>query len=353
MSSHEQRSEELEVVASMYPDEMVVTSCGGPHEDTEFVVNLRGFQLMVVLPEGYPDSARPRVVVEPAVPGLAEFLADLDEGDPQVAQLLEFVDDYARSAACSTENSALPSDRAQTQPDVTAITAEPLWHTCTNMPGLREGFRDAKYAEYGELWVQEDRGVTFQFRGDKYQVIVDGLGQADVDDFVAFTAHCGDYQGLPAAIATWSRAEKSDNAGFDEGEAEEDGCDHLDLRYIPSPSDIGADTTRPLKILTWGRAMLKQPPKADRNFNAAVLNGRGGGVDLRHNNGTSEVVQARISRCSKFPEWISMVVGKIEQEDYKVVSVNCTKGRHRSVAAAEIMKKVYYPSAEVQHLTIY
>ena len=44
---------------------------------------------------------------------------------------------------------------------------------------------------------------------------------------------------------------------------------------------------------------------------------------------------------------------QVEHSDLKCISINCTKGRHRSVAAAEILKKTYYPNATVKHLTIY
>ena len=48
-----------------------------------------------------------------------------------------------------------------------------------------------------------------------------------------------------------------------------------------------------------------------------------------------------------------MVVEKIERDDLYAVSINCTKGRHRSVAAAEILRKVFYKEAKVEHLTIH
>ena len=44
---------------------------------------------------------------------------------------------------------------------------------------------------------------------------------------------------------------------------------------------------------------------------------------------------------------------QVEHSDLKCISINCTKRRHRSVAAAEILKKTYYPNATVKHLTIY
>ena len=47
-----------------------------------------------------------------------------------------------------------------------------------------------------------------------------------------------------------------------------------------------------------------------------------------------------------------MVVGRVEADDLRVVSFVCTKGRHRSVAAAEIFVRLYYPLGRTVHLTI-
>ncbi len=125
------------------------------------------------------------------------------------------------------------------------------------------------------------------------------------------------------------------------------------MKYIPTPDELGCTTDRKLLILTWGRALLKgTPQQSERNFNAGVLNGRGGSINLRKLNGLSDEIQGRISRCSLFPTWIKMVIDKIEDDDLMCISINCTKGRHRSVAAAEILKKVYYPAAQIDHLTI-
>ena len=63
-------------------------------------------------------------------------------------------------------------------------------------------------------------------------------------------------------------------------------------------------------------------------------------------------VQARLARGRLFPTWLAMTVNKIETKDCTVIDVNCAKGRHRSVAAAELLRTLYYPQATVEHLTI-
>ena len=50
--------------------------------------------------------------------------------------------------------------------------------------------------------------------------------------------------------------------------------------------------------------------------------------------------------------WLSMTVSKIEDGNLQAIGINCAKGRHRSVAAAEILKQLFYPAAKIEHLTI-
>eukprot|EP00435_Cladocopium_sp_Y103_P043129 s3870_g12.t1 len=48
-------------------------------------------------------------------------------------------------------------------------------------------------------------------------------------------------------------------------------------------------------------------------------------------------VQWNVASCDLFPRWISTVCAEVEGSDLKCISFNCTKGRHRSVAAAELL----------------
>mmetsp|Transcript_15767 Transcript_15767/g.37588 ORF Transcript_15767/g.37588 Transcript_15767/m.37588 type:complete len:122 (-) Transcript_15767:23-388(-) len=114
-----------------------------------------------------------------------------------------------------------------------------------------------------------------------------------------------------------------------------------------------ATRSRKLLVYTYGKSVMKTPPKgSQRHFNACVLNGKGAGLDLKKMRGTDPELQHVVGRCRMFPEFIRMVVELIEREDLQCVSVYCSKGRHRSVAAAEILRRMYYPEATVQHLTI-
>lgn len=109
---------------------------------------------------------------------------------------------------------------------------------------------------------------------------------------------------------------------------------------------------RPLGIISWGRALLKRAPlESQRNFNASVLTGTGGGpVNLKILTGKDPPVQRRVMSAKLFFIWMENVVRIVETENLMCISTNCTKGRHRSVAAAELLR-VFYPKATCVHQT--
>lgn len=200
-------------------------------------------------------------------------------------------------------------------------------------------------------------GVTVEWSAvdlSDLQITVDGIDTQDLHDWSLAQLE-EDVTCFGAGLLEWTTAQRS-GEGFVVG-GDEEGADSGDLDFLPTPQELGVDCNRPLLIYTWGRALRKSEPiDSQFNFNAGVLSGRGGGVDLRTMNGTWEEVQNNVASCSKFPRWLEMVCNKIEQstpQPLHTISINCTKGRHRSVAAAEIMKRFYYPNAILKHLTIY
>uniref|UniRef100_A0A7S0BA27 Uncharacterized protein n=1 Tax=Pyrodinium bahamense TaxID=73915 RepID=A0A7S0BA27_9DINO len=126
-------------------------------------------------------------------------------------------------------------------------------------------------------------------------------------------------------------------------------------RVLPAPSELGASPARRLTISTWGKARIVQPPDAQahfacdsKKFHYLTRNNK----HIKKLNGLDEVVQSRILRNGFFEDWIRETVQRIEREDLASLTLHCHKGTHLSVAVAEIMRKVYYPNAEVQHLTL-
>mmetsp|Transcript_4142 Transcript_4142/g.6424 ORF Transcript_4142/g.6424 Transcript_4142/m.6424 type:complete len:273 (-) Transcript_4142:116-934(-) len=233
----------------------------------------------------------------------------------------------------------------------------------------KEGFK-----QYGCSWVHEKQQATCDIETCEtvssslpespsffVNVAADGGERDEINQFLALSIRGSGrsefLQNFGKEFVEWLKAQANTSTpGFTEETDDDD--EKLELaRYLPTSSELGVDPTRPLRILTWGNKTMKwsavQSRGAQRNFNAAVLNGRGGGVDIRNNNGLSDGVQRNVSRCPRFPAWLQMFVDSAEKENLHVVGVNCAKGRHRSVAAAELLKKLYYPLATIEHLTIY
>jgi len=210
---------------------------------------------------------------------------------------------------------------------------------------IRQSLGDAEFRAHGACF-EHDAGITV-FLGDEMEITVDGIDGQDLDGW----AHLQLAVNVPsfgARLIEWAEAQRSGDGFFDDDSEVDDGLD-----FLPTPERLGVDSTRSLVIYTWGKALRKsEPADSQHNFNAGILNGRGGGADLRTMNGTSDEVQRNVASCSLFPRWLEMACNKIETSTLQRISINCTKGRHRSVAAAEIMKKFYYPNAEVRHLTI-
>lgn len=236
--------------------------------------------------------------------------------------------------------------------------------------GLELSFMDAGYDDWSsEPWHRffrvahgnrerkgEEAGVTVEWSAvdlSDLLITVDGIDAETLRDWMlaqlAEDATC-----FGASLIEWVIAHLFDN-GFDVNNNQEFAHEG-GLSFLPTPEELEVDRNRHLLIYTWGKALRKcKPSDSQSNFNAGILNGRGGGVDLHKMNGTWEEVQRNVSSCSRFPGFLESICTKIETSTpapLHTVSINCTKGRHRSVAAAEILKKYYYPNAVLKHLTI-
>lgn len=181
----------------------------------------------------------------------------------------------------------------------------------------------------------------------QFSSAMSGIDSEDLNEWVPMQL-AEDVAGFGVRLIDWTTAQRTGDGFVD---VEDDGNHGFD--FLPAPEALGVDGTRHLVIYTWGKAFRNnKPADSQYNFNAGILNGRGGGADLRTMNGTTDKVQMNVASCSLFPRWLEMVCNKIETSALQTISINCTKGRHRSVAAAEILKKFYYPRAEVRHVDI-
>jgi len=289
----------------------------------------------------------------------------------QIFRIQQIVQDVLASSSSSSslitnENTTNSKSQARTVNDETDGNSSLLDNEC-----FCKGLRECGFVQCGrndDLWVERTggRGVTIERDGDQpliggVWVSCDGLNPQDVADFLRLMFERKgddnevDYYTWPKQILLWARA-NAEGEGFGEDSCEEDefddDCAGIETLYLNPALKALADPNRELKISTWGRALMKNAPAGAVNFNAAVLSGRGHGVNTRKMNGLCLEVQTAVSKCSLFPTWMELVIRKIERDDLCHIAVNCTKGRHRSVAAAELLKMLYYKRADVHHLTI-
>lgn len=217
--------------------------------------------------------------------------------------------------------------------------------------------------------------------GNPLVVTVDGRS----DDMVAafakdFIAHRG-VSGFGDALISWAKQGHaatpqvpragcaifelgSENDCSANGSSDEEGScsEHasgFDPLALPAPAELGVDAGRRIRILTFGKHRLKKFPSELMQVQAHITCNIKKFHYLTRNNkhltklsGLHDEVQGQICRCGFFASWIGDVVKRIEQNNLTSLALNCFKGTHRSVAAAEILKKAYYPLADVKHLTL-
>lgn len=298
-------------------------------------------------------SARARALAMPTNSALAPAFESVERNIPEAVGRDEVGDTSFQkfgyiNASVFLRSDALPNSLDFLTPD-----------------GFELSFASAGFADCSSdavhCFCHQQKGVTVEWSAEDLsdlQIEVNGIDTEDIRDWsLAQLDEKGGAARFGADLLKWTTAQRvhsdedeADNVGSDEGEADNGGLD-----FLPTPEELGVDRNRPLLIYTWGKALRKSEPSDSQfNFNACILNGRGGGVDLRTMNGTWEEVQNNVASCSKFPRWLEMACNKIEKSTpaLHTISINCTKGRHRSVAAAEIMKRFYYPNAVLRHLTI-
>jgi len=360
--------EEREVLEAVYGQDFTAVT-----ESHWSIAIVDGVTLSVLIPEGYPLSVvAPKLTVEKTGRvhlSMSRLIADLQREwrpSPDQSCIFDWVQavqqhlqcgmppdvdtlaDIAPGIAASAGEEAAGGQGTTVSVKLATGTAREVGSSFTEA-----GFRHCSaVSDALQIYVHSDKGVTVELL-DELQITVDGIDAEDLEDWanMQLTADAGKFG---ARLLEWATAQRSAEPGFLD-EDDEDG-ERTGLEFLPSSEELGVQRSRPLVIYTWGKALRKcAPPESQFNFNASILNGRGGGADLRTQNGTSEEVQRNVASCGLFPRWLEMVCNKVEKSmpPLHAISMNCTKGRHRSVAAAEILKKFYYPNATLHHVTIH
>ncbi len=113
---------------------------------------------------------------------------------------------------------------------------------------------------------------------------------------------------------------------------------------------VTVNAERELTIYTWGANQRKEIKETvDHHFDVRNIS-----LDdpPRTETGRDATVQTRILSITKFYNYIQNIVKKIEDKHYNSIAICCHRGKHRSVAIAEILKNKYYPLATVVHYEI-
>lgn len=97
---------------------------------------------------------------------------------------------------------------------------------------------------------------------------------------------------------------------------------------------------RELTIVSWGNQLHRKgvPFKTDKNFNVTAISDVKPRCDLSRKTGLDPEVQDHVTRQPRFAEFRDAIVAWVlENPGAKTISVNCHKGRHRSVATAQLV----------------
>eukprot|EP01040_Poterioochromonas_malhamensis_P004755 gene4755-5102_t len=114
---------------------------------------------------------------------------------------------------------------------------------------------------------------------------------------------------------------------------------------------------RSLKIFTYGKRYIFQPPKGNEKiFDAEVIRGSADKKSLAWKTliklrGTSPQIQYEQREARLFESFVEEIIETIEKEDLHVIAIICKAGHHRSVAIAEMLKNLYI-NGITKHLTI-
>eukprot|EP00440_Ansanella_granifera_P022342 gb/GFBE01024265.1/.p1 GENE.gb/GFBE01024265.1/~~gb/GFBE01024265.1/.p1 ORF type:complete len:463 (+),score=118.94 gb/GFBE01024265.1/:1-1389(+) len=155
-------------------------------------------------------------------------------------------------------------------------------------------------------------------------------------------------------------AKQLEEDGFD---AAEDDLDESTLNTVDDSVrkelDGKFDPKHRFKIVTYGRDVNSPSfgagvvTEGKFNWSALGLTGRGKGINTKKLDGRNVEVQGRVSRSDIFKTWMTEKVLMVDEwfKDPEnkgkplTVAVYCSKGRHRSVSAAILLRDLFYPDA--------
>lgn len=110
--------------------------------------------------------------------------------------------------------------------------------------------------------------------------------------------------------------------------------------------EFKVNPNRELIIVTWGNRINKSKPiESERNFNVCSISDGKRTTET----GMDEDVRRSIVQCSQAQRIIQSILRIVEEQNLHIISINCHKGRHRSVSVANHLIETYYRKGRAVH----
>ena len=373
------RNMEVEVLRSMYTDDELKFTDAFSFE-LHVDVGESIVRLFCHLPEGYPDEAAAfsvaceqfdRQRLDELGHALRVSIAGCEDQEMQVLHAIEFLKD--RCDVAKTAAPTLASDWQATSDKV--------------LECLTSSLAAAGFSAYGRVHVHEEKQCTVELREpasceslvECVLAMADGVSSQDLSELLDLELQANpDCAGFGARLLqgirdmrymAGSEAEPEPHASRAAPTPHGSQVEERLRRKLPNRQELSAliwpdgkrhiNELRPLQLLSWGDALLSRSSEklreAQFHVNAKMLNGRGGGADTKQN--ALEDARIVLNVADALAEGrglvlLRSVLRKVEEEDLHCISIFCSKGRHRSVSLTVLLKLIYYPNADIRHLTI-
>lgn len=75
-------------------------------------------------------------------------------------------------------------------------------------------------------------------------------------------------------------------------------------------------------------------------------------MNLKRVTGLNREIQEHIMHDHRFALLVQEIISEVNEKGYSRISISCKRGKHRSVAVAELLKRFVYPNADVIHTNL-
>lgn len=223
-----------------------------------------------------------------------------------------------------------------------------------------DGLSDPRVTCRGELMAYKDKYVYWPSQHHHLTLFVKPNEQVEItalrglnDEFIPddvlhpmYVEENGDLDAVAAALD----AEYRDPA-VDFDNVEDISIDQEALGSMFE--DLQWDLDRNITIYTWGRKHRRNHPgEASQDFNAGIISNHRHGPDIRIFTGLHSETQQAIQAARGYSCFMKNMIKKIEEDNLTVISIGSVRGKHRSVACAELLRRHFYPDAVIHHLHV-